>query len=50
MRVFASAEDVQAWLDSSSELQSLILICHYYPAYDLEKARAGSGLQIQLLP
>jgi hypothetical protein len=45
----ASQEDVEAWFNNSSELQSLILICHYYPAYDLEKAGRLSRLQIQLL-
>jgi hypothetical protein len=46
---FASAEDAQAWLNHSSELQSLIVICDYYPAYDLEKAGRLSCLQMQVL-
>ena len=46
---FFASEDFQAWLNSSSELQSLIIICHYYPAYDLEKAGKLNCLQIQIL-
>jgi hypothetical protein len=44
-----ASADTEITLEKLRALPSFILICHYYPAYDLEKAGKLNCLQIQIL-